>query len=1195
MITICPHCGRKYLELNAPNNPVLLCTGCGKEFTVPQFPAGQQVTDHLTSALATQWQPGTVILELYEVKSILGEGGFGTVYRLYHKVWRTDLAVKRPKLASLMAVGGIESLEREAEAWVNLGLHPHIVNCHYIRRIENVPHIFAEYVSGGSLAEWIKQRKLYTHYIGNTDNTLVLILDIAIQVAWGLHYAHERGLIHQDVKPANIMLTSDGTAKVADFGLARACLTQMADSRDNTNNTMIIKGMGMTRAYASPEQMQGKLLTRRTDLWSWAVLVLEMLVGERTWQAGTVAPVILAQYKQGAFDTLTTISQIPDPLVHLLQGCLHENPKDRPQTLREVARALTQIYQRITGMAYPRPEPQPNQETASNLNNRAISLLDFDKQEAAEELWQQALKIHPHHLEATYNYGLMLWRSARLTDQELIEKLEEAQKSHTGKWLYYYLLASVHLERGAADLVLSILNSKSVGITNYPEISAVLQEARKCLAINRNIATEGGDKQKMAVLCADETVAFTKNKQFVVTAKLITENHYRFRVWGIEKSSYLQTFEGYHSNFSMIALSEDTQYVLTGSKEGLVKLWVAQTGRCLCTLKISVGVNAVAFSYDGKHLFIRDANGTLRRRPLTAIVSPYSARFCLSQVRTLSVIQSAQKNYQNYLKDAKLALAQNNYTEAASRIRWARTQPDYSRGQEALDLWRQLYLCLPRNALKGIWEVSAWQGHSDAVIGCVAFAKSAFAFSAGCDKKIKLWQLNRAQYVNLFKESQEPPTRLVLSDNDQMLLLISSREDKTEETLSLYAVGNGHCLFKHKIHGKISAVALESRGRFALLGYTNSVLELIELQQGCCLQTFKGDVHDRGTGERLAGLDKHTSRITAVALSPDFRHVFVGDYGGTLKLWEIASGRCLFTIHEYNPIHAVAVSADGRHGLSSHDDNTLKLWDLKTSHCQKIFSGHTNIVTTVAFSKEGRYIVSGSLDTTVKLWEIQSGYCLYTLKYRSAVRAVTLSADNSYIFAGYECGTLRLWFLDWELAEPGIADWDEGTEPYLDMFYNQHIPFSSTLPTNRAPTPRELKLALKPRKALSSWNENDFKELLHTLRCTGYGWLQPQQVKAKLQEKMEAHRRRLRQEKWKKIQDTVRMPLPGTLIILLVGILLSAVSTAELITIAILFFTLSTVASRYLETDFTFLPLSRLFKQPTTWMFIVAFLKVVGL
>ena len=167
----------------------------------------------LPVAAGREWQVGEVVLDLYEVTGVLGEGGMGRVYRVRHRGWDVDLAVKTPLAAVLAAAGGADNFEREAETWVNLGLHPHTVSCYYVRRVDGVPRVFAEFVDGGSLYEWIRDGRL---------RAVDQILDVAIQFAWGLHYAHDQGLVHRDVKPANLMLTTDGAAKVTDFGLTRA-------------------------------------------------------------------------------------------------------------------------------------------------------------------------------------------------------------------------------------------------------------------------------------------------------------------------------------------------------------------------------------------------------------------------------------------------------------------------------------------------------------------------------------------------------------------------------------------------------------------------------------------------------------------------------------------------------------------------------------------------------------------------------------------------------------------------------------------------------------------------------------------------------------------------------------------------------------------------------------------------------------
>src|SRR5438105_5813813 len=153
------------------------------------------------------WKPGDVILGLYEVREVFTGGGRGLVYRIWHRGWGIDLAVKSPRPEYFRTEQDKADFEEEAKTWVNLSLHPHTVTCYYVRRLGGVPRVFAEYVAGGSLAQWIQSRKLYS---GGHEKALARILDIGIQVAWGLQQAHEHGLVHRAVKPGNMLLTLDG-------------------------------------------------------------------------------------------------------------------------------------------------------------------------------------------------------------------------------------------------------------------------------------------------------------------------------------------------------------------------------------------------------------------------------------------------------------------------------------------------------------------------------------------------------------------------------------------------------------------------------------------------------------------------------------------------------------------------------------------------------------------------------------------------------------------------------------------------------------------------------------------------------------------------------------------------------------------------------------------------------------------------
>ncbi|MGH9427484.1 MAG: serine/threonine-protein kinase [Terriglobia bacterium] len=328
-------------------------------------------------AVAAEWQVGDVILDLYEVTGILGEGGMGKVYKVHHKGWKVDLAVKSPRPDIFTQATGKENFVREAETWVNLGLHPHIVSCYYVRTLGGIPRVFAEYVEGGSLADWIRSRKLYE---GGPKKALERILDIAIQFAWGLQYAHEQGLVHQDVKPDNVMMTTGGTVKVADFGLSKARGRAGEKYVPGSGRSILVSAGWMSPPYCSPEQHLGELLSHRTDIWSWGVSVLEMFCGELNVceGRGNLAAVKLEGFLETE-DKSGEIPPMPEALAALLRRCFQRDPVARPRDMLEIASELQKIYRQTTRSTYHREAPKAVDLKADGLSNRAVSFLDLGK------------------------------------------------------------------------------------------------------------------------------------------------------------------------------------------------------------------------------------------------------------------------------------------------------------------------------------------------------------------------------------------------------------------------------------------------------------------------------------------------------------------------------------------------------------------------------------------------------------------------------------------------------------------------------------------------------------------------------------------------------------------------------------------------------------------------------------------------
>ena len=388
--------------------------------------------------------PGRMLLDTYRVESEAMVGGMGFVWRVHHTGWDVDLAMKRPRPEAFQTESQKQNFTDECRHWINLGLHPNIVSCYYVREIEGVPAIFSEWMENGSLESHIKDGTLYS---GTKEEVRERLLDIAIQFARGLHYAHENGLIHQDVKPDNLLLAEDWTAKVSDFGLAKAMsmLTFLEGTATelemDADATMVSPAGGKTPTYCSPEQAAGQLLTRRTDIYSWAVSVMEMYLGHKPWAHGRTLTGPLAGAACRDYFVMCTERPIPEALQELLAQCMRQNPDDRPRDFGIVEAELQRIYREKTGSPYPRSVPAAAAETSDSLNNRALSFLDLGKSDTAMDCWEQALKLESGHRASVFNQTLARYRQGLLKpweaeaaldaiqDREDREKLKEALRS----------------------------------------------------------------------------------------------------------------------------------------------------------------------------------------------------------------------------------------------------------------------------------------------------------------------------------------------------------------------------------------------------------------------------------------------------------------------------------------------------------------------------------------------------------------------------------------------------------------------------------------------------------------------------------------------------------------------------------------------------------------------------------------------
>lgn len=261
----------------------------------------------------------------YEILGPLGAGAMGEVYRARDTRLERDVALKVLPRELAGDEERLRRFEREAKTLASLN-HPNVAQVYGIDQVDDTCFMAMELVRGQDLAERLKQSAL----------SLDEAIELCAQIAEGVEAAHESGVIHRDLKPANVLLTPDGKVKVLDFGLAKAVTPGSGPESHLTTEEGRLLG---TPKYMSPEQVRGKPVDRRTDVWSFGCVLFECLTGRHPFNGATLSDLIVAILEhEPELDTLPP--DTPTNVRRLLARCFDKDPRTRLRDMGEARIAL---------------------------------------------------------------------------------------------------------------------------------------------------------------------------------------------------------------------------------------------------------------------------------------------------------------------------------------------------------------------------------------------------------------------------------------------------------------------------------------------------------------------------------------------------------------------------------------------------------------------------------------------------------------------------------------------------------------------------------------------------------------------------------------------------------------------------------------------------------------------------------------
>jgi len=293
----------------------------------------------------------------YEIRSKIGEGGMGEVYRAHDEKLNRDVAIKVLPAALSENSDRLHRFEQEAQAAGSLN-HPNILAVYDVGTHESAPYVVSEMLEGETLRGVFDDGPLSTRKA----------IDCATQIARGLAAAHDKGIIHRDLKPDNLFITKDDRVKILDFGLAKlvqpsgedVAQTDIATRKVHTDPGTV---MG-TAGYMAPEQVRGHAVDHRADIFSFGAVLYEMLSGRRAFHGDSAIETLNAILKEEPAELTTTNPNIAPALERVVWHCLEKSPERRFQSAGDVAFAL----ESVSGVT-----SHPSQQTLAPLGALAAS------------------------------------------------------------------------------------------------------------------------------------------------------------------------------------------------------------------------------------------------------------------------------------------------------------------------------------------------------------------------------------------------------------------------------------------------------------------------------------------------------------------------------------------------------------------------------------------------------------------------------------------------------------------------------------------------------------------------------------------------------------------------------------------------------------------------------------------------------
>ncbi len=932
------------------------------------------------------WKKGEVIEGLYEVLGAAA-GGMGTVYFVYHRVWRMMMAIKTPQAHVVQNKANLARFMREAEIWVDLGLHPNIATCYYARLIEGLPRLFIEYVDGGSLEDYIEKGEIKDYHT---------LIDLMLQFCHGMIYAEQRGMIHRDIKPANCLLTKDGILKITDFGLVKKLEDKTVETTPMNGDTSIrvSQDVGLTAMqggimgspwYMAPERFSSKRKQDiRSDIYSLGVMIYQAAVNRLPFdftEGFSLRGLVKKHVSEPPVDPLSVRPDLPRGLVDLIMTCLAKKPDDRYSSFTDVCTALEKLSKQTYPKKKLRKPPNLFGLKADSLNNQAVSLLDLGRRKEATELLEDAHSADTDHLQAKYNLYALRWEEGVMSDLEVVNGLESLKIEVRQTADFYHFMGLIYLQRGDASRALRLLNYAARHNVHYRDHWKALGGDPETFVNSIGIrpvmerTSLGGHIKGVRALrlSADSKTAYSVGEDRSI------------RVWDLSSGRCLRNIRTF--GFSPIAgeISRDCKIAAVGYGDAYrtIDLWDVSRGRSL--KKLQFAAYALAFSSDARLLAAGGEDGSIRVYDIGSDDIVLDLPNSGTAVTTLLFIHD-NRGILVGRDDGSLTILSATDGRVLLEISahdgpvtTAETSHDgvilVSGGiDEIIKFW---------DARTGE-ELQSLTGHRHAPVSVGFLPGNKFVMTASRDNTVKIWSYETGRCFRTVARRDETLTLCALSPNGDRLVIGESNgrirvlsvdvgwftrdflapapcRPKTFDELS-----KQHRAFRAAVDAFNSAWR-QGDHREALRGFdkVRRAAGFSWSREGILIRNL---IHGVSKREKLNGttfirsLPGHDSSADCLSVSQDGLMLITGGSDGTAAVWDIVSGRCSRRLRTGAPVKHVCLLKRRKGLITWSDDRVLRKWDMNGNLIREL----PEVCAPILFADEDNEIVALSPDYRVQ-------------------------------------------------------------------------------------------------------------------------------------------------------------------------------------------------------------------------------------